>query len=158
MESQLIISWAEYDAALQRLLAQASTRLRLFDYDLARLPIEKRESAETLARFFAADRQNSLRLVVRDPTHLRLRCPRLMQLLAAYPQQMHACIGPPEAASAVETLCLADDRHALVRFARDQPRSRLIIDDAPACAPFSEQFDTLIEAGGEQISATTLGL
>ena len=158
MNSQLIVSWAEYDAALQRVLLLATARLRIFDHDLARLGLEKRENAENLARYFSADRRNSLCIVVRDATHLRQYCPRLMRLLATYPQQARACECPPEATMAVEALCLADDRHALVGFASDHPRSRLIVDDASACAPYREQFDALLTAGGEPISTTTLGL
>lgn len=158
MDSQLITSWAEYEAALRRTLLLPSTRLRIYDDDLSTLGLEKRESAEMIVRHLSADRQNTLFLVVRNSAHLRLNCPRLMQLLATYPQQMRAFECPPEVAPAVQTLCLADDRSALVRFAKDHPRSRLIIDDAPECAPYGEQFDALLEAGGEQISTTTLGL
>lgn len=158
MSAELITSWAEHDAALQKILLLAARTLRIFDDDLARLGLEERVNAEYLRRFLAADHRRHLRIALRDAEPLQRASPRLIKLLATYPQQMsvHEC--PLHLAAPSGSLCIADERHALVRFGKDHPRGKLIIDSSAECAPYANQFEAIIGEGGESISATTLGL
>jgi hypothetical protein len=55
-------------------------------------------------------------------------------------------------------LFIADDRHALIRFHKDNERAKVIIDNAKECQPYIYRFEEIFNEGGEQISATTLGL
>ena len=158
MSSELITTWTEHDVALQKILLQATRTLRVFDQDLLLLNFERRDNADSLRRFLAADRNNSLRIVLKNAEPLRRDSPRLMTLLATYPQQMSILECPPHLASANAALCLADDRHALVRFNKDHARSRIIIDDAQECTPYGNQFEAILREGGEPVSTTTLGL
>ena len=158
MTSELITTWAEHDVALQKILLLATTGLHLFDEDLSNLKLESRENADNLQRFLATHQQNSLRIIVKNAEPLRRTSPRLMKLLASYPLQMVVVECPPHLASLNISLCLADDRHALVRFNKDHARARIIIDKAQECSPYLHQFEEILKEGGEQISATTLGL
>ena len=47
---------------------------------------------------------------------------------------------------------------ALVCFHREQPRARLIIDDVHECTPYVRRFEEILAAGGDPVSAMTLGL
>ena len=158
MSSQLITSWAEHDAALQKLLRLAANTLRIFDHDLSKFKLESRENTLSLQRFLATRQDHQLCIVLKDVGPLRSECPRLMALLGDYAQQMSIIECPPHLASISNSLCLADDRHTLVRIDQDHARARLIIDNAPDCAPYLQQFEAILNEGGEPISATTLGL
>jgi len=158
MSSELISSWADYDGALQKVLLLASRTLRIFDDDLSKLKLEGRENSESLRRFLSARQASSLCIVLKDAEPLRRHSPRLMKLLTNYPQQMSVIECPLHLASFNNSLCLADDRHALVRIHQNHARARIIINSTPDCAPYLQQFETILNEGGEPISATTLGL
>lgn len=158
MSSQLITSWAEHDAALQKVLRLAAKTLRIFDYDLSKFRLENQEDILSLQRFLATRKDNQLCIVLKDAGPLRSKFPRLMKLLGDYPQQMSITECPAHLASISNSLCLADDRNALVRIDQDHARARLIIDNAPNCAPYLQQFEAIVNEGGEPVSATTLGL
>ena len=158
MSSQLITSWAEHDATLQKVLRLATKTLRIFDHDLSKFRLENRENILSLQCFLATRQDNQLCIVLKDARLLRSKCPWLMKLLGDYPQQMSVAECPAHLASISNSLCLADDRNALVRIDQDHARARVIIDDAPNCAPYLQQFEAIVNEGGEPISATTLGL
>ena len=158
MATELITSWSDHDAALLSLLSAARSRLRIIDDDLSRLALERRETALLLERLLVAERSNSVSIALRDVSILRTARPRLMRLLTTFPQQMRIFELAAEAASAVASLLLADDRHALLRFVTDQARARLIVDDPAQCAPYVNQFTQIVGNKGTPVSATTLGL
>ena len=158
MSSQLITSWAEHDAALQKTLRLAEKTLRILDHDLSKFKLESRENALSLQRFLATGHDHELCILLKDAGPLRSRFPRLMKLLGDYPQQMNVIECPPHLVSVSNSLCLADDRNALVRIDQNHARARLILDNAPDCAPYLQQFEAILNEGGEPISATTLGL
>ena len=158
MRSELITSWTEHDVAVQKVLLLASKTLRIFDDDLSKLKLESRENAESLQRFLTASQNNRLCIVLKNAEPLRRDSPRLMKLLKSYPQQMSVVECPPHLASFNSSLCLADERNALVRIHQDHARARIIIDSAQECAPYAQQFEAIRAEGGEPISTTTLGL
>lgn len=158
MSSQLITTWTEHDAALSELLRLAEKTLRFFDDDLSRFRLESRQNALCLERFLAAEQGHQLCIVLKDAAPLRRQSPRLMKLLENYSQQMSVIECPPHLASVANSLCLADERHALVRIDRDRARARLIIDNAPDCQPYLQRYAAILDEGGEPVSATTLGL
>ena len=158
MASELITRWSEHDAARLNVLSAAKSCLRIIDDDLARLALDSRANAALLERLLLADRDNSISIALRDASGLHARNPRMMRLLATFPQQMRICELAAEAAPAVASLLLADDRHALLRFVTEQPRSRLIVDDPAQCAPYVDQFTQILDHHGRLVSATTLGL
>lgn len=158
MNSELIMNWGEHEQSLRKILELATRSLRIFDEDLSKLKLEHPENAELLRGFLGTDRRHILHIVVRNAEPLRRGSPRLMSLLALFPQNMivHAC--PPHLASLSDSLVIADDRHALIRFHKDSARSRAIIDDAEQCTPYVHRFEDILNEGGEQVCATTLGL
>ena len=158
MRSELITDWHDYADALHTLLRMAQTRLCLLDDDLSRLSLETRDNAAVLESLLVAKRDNGISIALRNASGLRSASPRLMRLLATFPQQLRVIELAAEAAPTVASLLLADDRHALLRFVTDQPRARLIVDDPVLCAPYVDQFTLILGKGGTALSATTLGL
>jgi len=158
MNTELITYWAEHDSSLQKLLALASHTLRIFDEDLSKLKLENADNAETLHRFLAASDGNNLYIVLKNAEPVRRNCPRLMKLLAAYPQRMTIVECPEHLASLGDSLFIVDDCHALIRFSKDFARAKAIIDNTDECSPYLHRFEEIVKEGGEQVCATTLGL
>lgn len=158
MNAGLITSWNDHDRSLQEVLVSATRTLRVFDEDLGRLKLERRDNAEILRAFLGASKDNSLAIVLRNAEPVRRESPRLMKLLTMYPHCMtilerHAYLAPLN-----DALLIADDRHALIRFHKDNVRSKCIIDDPKSCLPYVQRFDEILREGGDSVSATILGL
>ena len=158
MNSELITNWAEHDSSLQKILLLASQTLRIFDEDLVKLKLERPANAETLHQFLGADRRNSLQIIVKNAEPVRRNSPRLMKLLATHTQNMTILEGPQQLALLNDSLVIADGKHALVRFHKDNERAKAIFDNAEECMPYRLRFEEILKEGGEQVSATTLGL
>ena len=115
--------WAGHDAALSELLRLATRTLRIFDDDLSKFRLESRENALNQEHFLTAEQGNQLCIVLKDAAALRRQSPRLMRLLENYSQQTNIIEYPPQLASVANSLCLADERHALVRIDQDRARA-----------------------------------
>ncbi|HMY07757.1 MAG TPA: hypothetical protein PLT57_11825, partial [Accumulibacter sp.] len=85
-------------------------------------------------------------------------CPRLLSLLASYAPALTLIVAPATLAALRDSILIADDRHLLVRFDRQQPRARQLIDEVIDCQPYVARFAEILAEGGETISPTTLGL
>jgi hypothetical protein len=158
MNAGLITNWTEHDRSLQEVLVSASRTLRVFDEDLGRLKLERRDSAEILRSFLGASRDNSLVIVLRNAEPVRRESPRLMRLLTMYPNSMTILERHPHLAPLNDALLIADSRHALIRFHKDNVRSKCIIDDSKSCLPYVQRFDEILREGGDPVSTTILGL
>ena len=158
MTTELITNWTEHDDALRKLLLPLSKSLRIFDEDLTRLNLERKEIAESFRHFLVANERNTLRIILRNPEPFQRNSPRLMKLLREYPKRMTVFECPQHLLSLGDNLLLVDDRHALVRFHKDNVRSKAIFDNADECISYAHRFEEIAKEGGEQICATTLGL
>ena len=159
MGSRLITTWSEYDGTVQELLDLSPTRLDIFDEDLSALRLEAAPRLAALRALLAApSHSRQLRIVVRKRDFVCQYSPHLMNLLTLYAPLLTIIHAPPHLDRLGDCLMIADDRHALVRFHRDQPRARLIVDDAGECAPYAQRFAEVLGEGGEPLNSTTLGL
>ncbi len=160
MTSRLLNSWSEYDAAVQEILDLTAGTLLVFDADLSPLKLERPERIAALRRLLLGAREFNKRLtiVVQKTAFVRQYSPQLMDLLAVYSPAMTIIHAPPHLDGLKDSLLIADHRHLLVRFHQDHARARLTIDDAPECAPCVLRFEEILGAGGDPLSATTLGL
>lgn len=159
MPSKLITTWSEHDSAVQEILDLSSTTLLVFDESLSPLKLERGARIAALRRLLSA-RQAATRLsiVVQKPDFVRQYSPQLMDLLTVYSPTLTILQAPPHLDSLKDSLLIADARHALVRFHRDHPRARLIIDDSEEVAPYQQRFEEILGEGGDPLSPTTLGL
>ena len=159
MASKLITTWSEHDSAVQEILDLSPTTLLVFDENLSPLKLERPERIAALRRLLGAREFNKrLTIVVQKPAFVRQYSPQLMDLLAVYSPAITIIHAPPHLDGLKDSLLIADDRHVLVRFHQDHARARLTIDDAPECAPYVLRFAEILGAGGDPLSATTLGL
>ena len=158
MQPGLITSWSEHDSRVQKILLLAKRTLRVFDEDLSRLGLERAENASILRRFLASDRNTTLQIILRDGEPFRRNSPRLFKLLRDYSGSIIVIECPPLSGAPSDAMLIADDCHALIRFHKDQVRSKAIIDSAAECRSYLSRFQEIQNEGGAVISATTLGL
>ena len=158
MNSGLITCWADHDLALREVVSRASMSLRIYDEDLSRLQLEQPEISEILRRYLISRDSDILQIIVRNAGPFKRNSPRLMNLLSDYPERMCVYESPEGLAMLNDAFLIADDKHALIRFHKDNVRSKLILDTPEECQPYVNRFQEILNEGGEQISATTLGL
>lgn len=158
MPSTLITTWAEYDGAVQDILALATHRVCVFDKDLAALKLERPERLALLRQFLGAGPERTVQIAVQDAEHLRRNCPRLMELLAVHAHNLTIIECPTHLAGLSDSLLIADAQHAVVRFHRDQARAKKMINAVEECAPYQQRHDQILGEGGAPVTASTLGL
>ena len=158
MTTQLLTTWYDHDQAFREILVRAQRSICVFDLDLAWLPFESKAHAETLYHFLKIGNGRRFSMALRNAEPFRSRSPRLMKLLADYPQRMSVLECPPHLASLTDSLMLIDDSHALIRFHQDHARSKRIDDDSKECQPYHQRFAEILQEGGNPVSASVLGL
>ena len=158
MARELITTWSDYQSAIDRLLAMTSQSLCIYDEDLGQLKLETPSRLKELKRILQEDGRDTLQIAVRNATLLRQHAPLLLGLLTTFSHRATAQETPPNIAHLRDCMMIADGRHALIRFERDLPRSKLLTDEAEELKPYLNRFGEIWTEGGEPITNTTLGL
>ena len=158
MARELIESWTDYLAAIDRLLPLATHQLNIYDEDLARLSLENSGRLEQLGQLLANAKEHPLRIALRDGTHFQTRSPRLQRLLTPWMHRAEIRQTPADLAQLRDGMIIVDARHALVRLEKNLPRSVLLIDDTPGVMPYLERFEEIWQATRKNLLQTPLGL
>lgn len=158
MARELITSWADYQMALDRLLAIACHKISIYDEDLVALKLESAPRLLHIKRVLQAGEPNTLQIAVRNAGPIRQKNPQFLNQLATYGHLATARQTPPQLAHLRDSIILVDDKHALIRFERDQPRSKLLIDEIDEVRPYLTRFKEIWSEGGEGVTSTALGL
>ena len=157
-EAPLITSWTEYAAAGHQLIARATRSLLIFDRDLQSLRLEAPDQIAGLTRFLRASPTSVLRIALHTAEPLREKHPRLLELLRLFAHKLHVVEIPVHLANLQDSIVVADESSALIRFHHDHARSKLIEDDPEAVRPYAKRFEEIWAEGGTPVSATTIGL
>ncbi|MGB8241605.1 MAG: hypothetical protein WCE66_11275 [Azonexus sp.] len=158
MSRELFTSWADYQSAIDHLLSLAAKRIWIYDEDLGMLHLETAERIEMLKRPLASTRQDCLRIALRNTAPLQQRQPLVQRLLAMHSHNSAAQQTPEQLNHLRDSMILVDDVHALIRFDRDQARSKLLIDEPEEVMPYRRRFEEIWAEGGITVATTTLGL
>jgi hypothetical protein len=158
MARELITSWNDYQSAIDRLLSIAEQKICIYDEDIVHLKLESTQHLTQVSRVLHAGNTNALQVIVRNGNTLSNRCPLLIKLLSDFGHLASAQQSPPHLAHLRDSMLIVDDRHALIRFERDFPRSKLLIDEIEELEPYRIRFSELLAENGELIGKTTLGL
>ena len=158
MARELITSWADYQTAIDRLLAIACQKIRIYDEDLSSLKLESEPRLTHIKRLVQAGHEDTLQIALRNASPLRQQNPILLKLMSTYGHLAAAQETPPQLAHLRDSMILVDDKHALIRFERDLPRSKLLIDEIDEVRPYLTRFREIWTEGGESVSVTALGL
>jgi hypothetical protein len=158
MARELITSWADYQMALDRLLAFACHKISIYDEDLVSLKLESAPRLLHIKRVLQAGQDDALQIAVRNAGPVRQKNPLLLSQLTTFGHRASAHEMPPQLAHLRDSMILVDDKHALIRFERDMPRSKLLIDEIDELRPYLARFREIWSEGGENIASTALGL
>ena len=158
MARELITSWADYQAAVDRLLAIATHHICVYDEDLVMLKLDSASRLEHIKRLLNGKQGKILRIAVRNSAPLRHQHPLLQQLLTTYGHLAIAQETPSQIAHLRDSMIIVDGKHALIRFERDMPRSKLLIDEADELRPYLTRFEEIWSEGGVRITNSVVGL
>ena len=158
MTTTLMTSWAEHDAALDRLLGLAGRQLRIFDGNLDALKLDQPHRNARLRELLFANPKHGLHLVIRDNSQVFTRHPRLIRLFGECSHNFRWLIAGDQLAGLTDSLVIADDSHALVRFHHDHARCKLIEDDKEATMAYLRRFDDIAAECTTSFSARSTGL
>ena len=158
MARELITSWTDYQMALDRLLAIACHKISIYDEDLVTLKLESAPRLLHVKRILLAGQDDALQIAVRNAGPVRQKHPLLLSQITAFSHRAAARETPPQLAHLRDGMIIADDKHALIRFERDLPRSKLLIDETDELRPYLARFKEIWSEGGESIISSALGL
>jgi hypothetical protein len=148
---------ADYEAAVDSILARASATIRIFDHALGSA-YNSPHRAELLRAFLLASRRSSLQIVLHDTRTMDRNCPRMLHLLRIYGHAISIHETHPTAKAVYDPFVIVDDRCFVHRFHFDEMRGLAAFDDPLGTQGFIERFAEIWEASSPAVSATTLGL
>ena len=154
----LIVSRQEYLEAADRLLGLAQRELRVFDPDLSDLNFNAQPRIDALRRLLSAGRMHRVLIALHDVEHVKTRCPRLLELIGTFPNELLIFRTEGDATKAQDRFVLADENHVLRRPVALQPRGAVFLDDHNACHAMRQRFDQIWECSVPAVSSSTLGL
>lgn len=149
---------ADYQAAVDRLLAAAGRELRIFDPDLAALRLNAPQRVAQLQQFLAASRTRRLLIAVHDPEHLTRHCPRMMALLARYAHAIQVNCTHEEIRNLQDSFLVLDQNHYVRRPVAQHFRGALGLHDETEALTMRTRFQEIWSASFPGVSASTLGL
>lgn len=158
MSRELINSWTDYQAAIDRLLAMACHKICIYDKDLVQFKLDSSSRLNELKRVLHSGHDDVLRIALRNAPCLPPQAPQLMGLLSTYSHLAQGQYTPPQLAHLRDSMLLIDSKHALIRFDQDQPRSKLLLDEPAELRPYLLRFGEIWSEGGEPIRNTVMGL
>jgi hypothetical protein len=149
---------AEYEAAIDTVIANAEHILHIFDPDLGAGGYNTAKRCEALRAFLMKNRANRLIMVLHETDFLTRQCPRLMQLLKLYSHAISILQTQEHGRVAGDPLVIADATHYVHRFHSGSARALLALRDPAGARQLDERFGQLQEASSPAIFAVTLGL
>ena len=157
MSNTLLSSYGEYDAAIDLMLSLAEHHLDIFDPDLSLLKFNRPARHAALKRLLSSP-QGQLRIVVQNSQAVLAQQPLLIRLLETYGHHFTLLEANESLRHLSDAFMVADHAHALVRFHRDQARSKMLESEEDEVEPYQRRFAAIIEEGGTPISPRLAGL
>lgn len=149
---------ADYQTALDALIAEAKWRLRFYDATLEKSGFNTALRYEQLRAFCLGNPQRRIEILLDDPTHVQTHCPRLMNLLRDLSHVIEIRQAEGETECPAYGFALADGSGWLKRFDKDAVPGLWVRHDAAGAILLHQQFEQLWQRGIPNVSASTLGL
>jgi len=149
---------ADFQAAVDRLLAQDGRELRVFDPDLQSLRLNAPERIARIEQFLLASRTRRLYIVLHEPDYLTRQCPRMMRLLARLAHVIQVNRTHSEIRELQDAFMVLDSEHYLRRPVARFFRGAIGIHDETEAQAMRNRFGEIWSASFPAVSATTLGL
>jgi len=149
---------ADFQRAVDRLLAAPGRELRIFDPDLVALRFNTAQRVELLRQFLAASRTRRLYVAVHDPEHVTRQCPRMMALLARFAHAIQVNCTHEEIRNLQDSFLVLDQSHYVRRPVAQFFRGALGLHDETEALAMRGRFTEIWSASFPGVSASTLGL
>ncbi len=149
---------SEMARGIDEVIGAASTRIVIFDCDLADGGYNTSERFNRLKVFLLANRRNRIDIAVHQSDYLERDCTRMIILLRQFPHaiQIHRTL--PEAQQVQDGFIIADGCHYFHRFHRDHPRAEKVFNDESGAGLLQRRFDEIWTYSEPALSSTILGL
>ena len=149
---------ADWQQAVERLIAQSGRELRIFDLDLAALHLNSPERIERLERFLQESRTRRIYLAAHDTEHLTRHCPRMMELLARYAHAIQVNRTHEEIRHIQDSFLVLDAQHYVRRPVARFFRGAIGLNDDTEALAMRSRFLEIWAASFPGVSSTTAGL
>lgn len=150
--------WSEFDAAVDRVLGLAQESLLVFDSNLAALKLNQPDRIQAIERLLASQPKKKSIFVVQDTSRLIQDQPRLMKLLDAFQHNLSVVECAESMRELTDSMLIADAKHAVVRFHREQARCKLLENEPAEVQPYLRRFNEILAEGGHPFSVRATGL
>jgi hypothetical protein len=151
-------SEAEWQQAIDLLLAQPGRELRIFDPNLAALRLNSPERVERLRGFLQESRTRRLYIAAHDTEHLTRLCPRMMTLLARFAHAIQINRTHEEIRSIRDSFLVLDSQHYVRRPVAEFYRGAIGLNDQAEAQAMRSRFLEIWSASYPGVSSTTAGL
>jgi hypothetical protein len=148
----------EFQAAVDRLLAQPGRELRIFDPDGTALRLNDASRTARLERFLQGSRTRRLYMALHDTGHLQRYCPRMMALVARHSHAIQIHRTHDEIRELQDAFFVLDSMHYLRRPVASFFRGALGLRDEAEALAMRGRFNEIWTASEPAVSGTTLGL
>lgn len=147
----------EYEAAIDRVVALALGRVRIFDRRLGR---DYNEAArnDSLRYLLLNNPATRIRIVVHEAENIRTECPRLVTLQRQFAHAVAIHRTQSLARGVYDPFCVVDGSHYARRFHYNSGRGILAVNDPERASDLVQRFDEIWEASQPAVTGTVLGL
>jgi hypothetical protein len=149
---------AEFQLAVDRMLAQEGRELRIFEPDGKALNLNAAPRLAQLETFLRASRTRRIQMVVHDTDYLTRQCPRLMNFLKLFNHVVQINRTHEEIRSLQDAFMVLDGRHYLRRPMAGRMRGALGLNDEVEALLMRSRFLEIWTASYPGVASTTVGL
>jgi hypothetical protein len=149
---------AESLEAIDQVIAQARTTIRVFDVALTNRGFNSPKRTEALKQFLLTARTHRLLIALHEPETLDRDCPRLLILLRQFPTSIEIHRTLAQARQAMDPFVVADDHSVWHQAHVTQPRAIVALHSPADATPIAQRFDEIWDQSELAVSATTSGL
>lgn len=160
MTRELITNWTDYQAAIDRCLASTSRTLWITEDDIGLLKLDSPGRLPLLKRLLNQPRtpDPALRVILRQADTLKARHPLLMNLLSSHGHLIAMQQFPEALGHLRDAMLIGDEYHGVIRFDREQPRSKLLLDESDELGLYRKRFQEIWAECNVVIGPSVLGL
>lgn len=149
---------ADYRAAVDRVLIEARSRIRIFDRNLEEGGFNSAARFEILRAFLLGGPDRRLDLVLHEVAYVQRYCPRLLNLQQQFSHAVNIHQTLAEARGVYDGIIVADEACYVHRFHFDHPRGEWVLNSLAQTQPLLRRWEEIWQASAMAVSATTLGL
>ena len=149
---------AEFQQAVDRLLAQPGRELRIFEPDLSALRLNSPARIAQLDGFLRASRTRRIQIAVHRTDHLTRFCPRMMELIKLFAHAIQVNRTHEEIAGLQDAFMVLDAQHYLRRPVAGFYRGGLGLGDEAEALAMRARFMEIWSASYPGVASTTVGL